>query len=342
MNKKHYIIALLICLVILVSSCKKSGASSGTAPRKPFIGGTSALSINFEKDGPPPEVTDDRSFAFNAIVRLKNEGETKVFRDDVKINLAGFDPSDFSINDFDEVRNNIPDNDLDPKRMDAEGNLIEGTVTFSTFPKTQSDTFTPVTFNGNTEFTFRADVCYNYQTFANAKLCVLRDMINVRDTGGICKPSGAKPLHTSSGPVQVSNFRQSVVGKDKLAFTFDILLSSNVEIFWDNLESRPVSDFEEGCPRDPIRRRQRENTVGVEIMEIPLDPIVKSFRCGGLDRDGGKKGTVRLVSGKRTITCTADLVQDRLDLEKNIGINLIYNVMDNKQTKVLVKHLVSS
>ncbi len=341
MNKKHYVIALLVCLVLLVSACnKKSGASSGTAPRKPFIGGTSAVTVNFEKDSPPPEVTDDGSFAFNAILRLKNEGEAKVSRKDIKINLAGFDPADFSISGFDDVRDNVPDNDMEPKRMDAEGSLIEGTITFATFPKS-GDSFIPSRFIGNTEFTFRTDVCYNYQTFSSTKLCVLRDMINVRDNAGICKPSGTRSVYSSSAPVQVTNFRQSVVGKDKISFTFDISLSSNVEIFWDNLESKPT-DFESGCPRDPRARRERENTVGVEITEIPTDPIVQSFRCGGLDRDGGRKGIVRLVSGKRTITCTADLVQDRLDLEKNIGINLIYNVLDNKQTKVLVKHLVSS
>lgn len=337
MNKRYYVFALLIGLLLLASACKKTGAAGGTAPRTPFIGGTAGISINFEKDSPPPEVTDDGTFDFNAIVRLKNEGEAKVLRDNMQINLIGFDPDDFNVGDFDQLRNQRPDDDLDAKRRDAEGNIIEGTTTFATFPKTPDTFFNPREFSGNTEFTFRADVCYNYQTQSNTKLCILRDMINVRD-GSLCKPSGSKPVHSSSAPVQVQNLRQSVVGKDKLSFTFDVALSGNVDIFWDKTEQKPIT-FDAGCPKDPTVRRQRENKVGIEITEIPGDPIITSFKCGGLE---GSKGVVQLVSGRRTITCTIELVQDRLDLEKTVGINLIYNVLDDKETKVLVKHLANN
>ena len=48
-----------------------------------------------------------------------------------------------------------------------------------------------------------------------------------------------------------------------------------------------------------------------------------------------------MVNGRRTITCTVELVDDRLDLEKVVGVNLFYNVLDSKETKVLIKHLAS-
>ena len=75
----------------------------------------------------------------------------------------------------------------------------------------------------------------------------------------------------------------------------------------------------------------------VEITEIPVDPVITGIKCGGLD--SGHTGEVILVSGKRTITCTVDLVTDRVDLEKVMGVKVTYNVLDNKETKVLVKHL---
>ena len=78
----------------------------------------------------------------------------------------------------------------------------------------------------------------------------------------------------------------------------------------------------------------------MEITEIPTDPIITNIKCGGLDNSF--RGVVKLVNGRRTITCTADLVQDRLDLEKTMGIILRYNVLDNKETKVLIKHLAES
>lgn len=338
MNKRYIAIALLICLIFLVSACKKSGSSTGGAPRKPFIGGTAGLTINFEKDSPPPEVTDDQSFSFNVIVRIKNDGEAKIERNDIRLNLIGFDPNDFG-KGFDDLRDAQPDDTLESRKIDAEGNIIEGTTTFATFPKGGvGDSFEPRKFSGNTEFTFRADACYHYKTEANTKLCVLRDMINVRDDS-ICKPTSSRTAHSSSAPVQVTNFRQSVVGKDKISFSFDVVLNGNVDIFWDKQESKPTN-FDNGCPRDPRARRERENSVGVEITEIPSDPIFSNTKCGGLD--SGHKGIVKLVNGRRTITCTVDLTTDRLDLEKNVGVKLLYNVLDNKETKVLVKHLAET
>ena len=337
MSKRHYILPLFVFLVLFVSACgSKSGASTGSAPRTPFIGGTAGITINFEKDSPPPEVTDDDSFGFKSIVRLKNEGEHSVPRDAVKVNLLGFDPADFG-KSFDDLRDVLPDDNLDSKRRDAEGNIVEGATTYAQFPRSGDD-FIPKKFPGNTPFTFRADVCYNYQTQANTKLCILRDMINVRDDA-ICRATEGKVIYSSSAPVQVVNFRQSVVGKDKLSFTFDVVLSGNVDIFWSKDKRKPVT-FDDGCPRNPTARRAVENNVGVTITEIPTDPLFSDLKCGGLD--GGSTGVVRIINGRRTITCTASLVQDRLDLEKTVGILLEYNVLDNKETQVLVKHLAQT
>lgn len=339
MNKRYYVIALLVCLVLLVSACKKSGAAAGSAPRTPFIGGTGGITINFEKDNPPPEVTDDDTFRFQAIVRLKNEGETEVKKDNIKVNLAGFDPSDFKVSSFDSLRDQIPEDDLIPKRRDAEGNIQEGNPTSATFPKTGD--FSARKFPGNTEFTFRADVCYAYETRANTKMCVLRDMINVRENS-FCKPTGSRTVHSSSASVQVANFRQSVVGQNKLTFSFDVVLSGNVDIFRNKDSPQPpVNNFDQGCPRTPRERRETENKVGIEISETPSDPIFETLpKCSGLDNSN--KGVVTLISGRRTVTCTVDLRQNRDDLEKTIEIKLDYNVLDSKETKVVVKHLAST
>ena len=339
MNKK-YVLALFICFVLLLSACgKKSGASTGGAPKTPFLGGTSGITINFEKGSPPPEVTDDGSFSFNAIVSLKNDGEFKVPKDNVKVNLVGFDPASFG-QSFDDLKDVVPADDLDARRRDSEGNIVDGTTTYAQFPKSGGD-FIPSRFPGNIPFTFRADLCYNYKTQAISKLCILRDMINIRDDS-ICRPSGVgtsgRQIYSSSAPVQIQNFRQTVVGKDKISFSFDIVLSGNVDIFWSKDERRP-STFDDGCPRDPRARREVENNVGVEITEIPNDPIFANLKCGGLD--GGSTGVVRMINNKRTIVCTVDLTQDRLDLEKPVGIKLKYNILDTKETQLLVKHLTT-
>ncbi|MBI4452574.1 hypothetical protein HY637_04035 [Candidatus Woesearchaeota archaeon] len=338
MNKRYYAIIILICLVLVVSACKKSGASAQGAPRTPYLGGSSGLKIDFEEGSPPPEVTDTESFGFNAIIRLKNDGEHKITKDNAKVNLVGFDPADFG-QTFDEMKDSEPQDDLDARRRDSEGNIVDGTTTYVTFPKSGGD-FIPTKFPGNTPFKFRADVCYNYETQATSRLCILRDMINIRDDS-ICKPSGTgtsgRPTYSSSGPVQVQNFRQTVVGKDKISFSFDIVLTGNVDVFWSKDERTPAGGFDVACPRAARARREIENNVGVEITEIPADPIFANLKCGGLDSDSA--GVVRIINNKRTVVCTVDLVEDRLDLEKSVSIRLKYNILDNKEMDVLVKHL---
>ena len=335
--RRYSVLVVLVLAVLVLSSCKKTGAASGSAPRVPYIGGTSGITMNFEKDSPPPEVTDDQSFSFNTILRLKNEGEYAIDKNDIRINLVGFDPSDFG-KSFDDLRDVTPDDTLDSKKRDAEGNIIEGTTTFATFPK-NGDNFIPTKFPGNTPFTFRADVCYYYETRSSTQLCVLKDMINVNDKSG-CIPTGGKTTYSSSAPVQVANFRQSVVGRDRISFSFDVSLIGNVDIFWNKLEAKPSSGFDSACPRDPRARREVENKVGIEITEIPSDPIFTNLKCGGLDNDF--KGVITLVNGRRTITCTVELVQDRNDFEKAMQIELRYNVLDNKETPILIKHLADA
>lgn len=337
MNNR-YAIASLVFLVILVSACSgvgKSGAAAGTAPKTPFLGGTAGVSMIFEKDNPPPEVTDDESFAFRTVLDLQNQGETRIDKQDIKFNLIGFDPNDFG-KSFSDLRDVVPDDSLESKKRDAEGNIVQGNPTTVTFPKGGTDTFIPSKFSGNTEFTFRAEACYAYETLAISKLCILRDMINIRQ-GGLCLPNGAKTIYSSAAPVQITNFRQSVVGKDKISFSFDVALSTNVDLFSDR--NKPSSSFDNACPKDPRTRRQVENRVTVEITELPSDPILggQGLKCGGLDNSN--KGEVILVNGRRTITCTADLVTDRNDLEKQFGIKVNYNVLDSKETKVVIKHL---
>jgi len=337
MRNKSVILVAFAIAILFLASCSKT-TSTGSS-RTPFIGGTAGITINFEKDSPPPEVTDDSTFSFRALLRLKNDGEYKVERQDIKLNLVGFDPDDFS-QSFGSLKDVSPDDALDPKRRDSEGTIIEGITTFASFPGGGGD-FIPKKFSGNTEFTFRAEACYHYETTGNVKVCMLRDMINVNDRS-VCKPSGAKTIYSSAAPVQLGNFRQSVVGKDKISFSFDIIESANTDIFSDKDNIRPSSGFDAACPRTPRERRQKEDRVTVEIFELPEDPVVAEFKCGGLDLYGygsGKVGEVILVSGRRTITCTVDLVQDRADLEKVLGLKVSYNVFDTKETKVLIKHL---
>ena len=69
------------------------------------------------------------------------------------------------------------------------------------------------------------------------------------------------------------------------------------------------------------------------------------LNCVGLTDPSGtsakKSGPIKLVSGKRTITCTLDMPADRTDFRKLIDINVDFNYQQKIDTQVLVKHIVS-
>ncbi|MBS3103013.1 hypothetical protein J4458_06250 [Candidatus Woesearchaeota archaeon] len=329
MSRKFALIALSLMLLVLIASCQSQGTSSGAAPKTPFLGGSTGLFIEFEKGSPPEEVTDRGTFDFNAIVKLRNDGEFDIRKDKVKVDLIGILPQDFDSSPED-LNDKSPADDLTAKKRDAEGNIVEGITSFVAFPN-EAETFNfPGALQGNQEFTFRADVCYLYQTRAVATLCILKDLVNVRDDA-ICDPSQTKTMHSSGAPVHAANFKQSVVGKDKIGFSFDITHSSNGIIFKSGASDAPDAD----CPKGARERRSKEDRV-----KVTVNTGLSNLRCTGLD--GGTTGHVTLVSGKRTVTCTQDLDPNRNDFEKPMEITLDYNYNDDKETKVLVKHLIDN
>ncbi len=319
------VLVFSILAVLALAGCSKQTGTTGSST--PFIGGTSGIVIDFEQDSPPAEVTDDGSFSFNTIIRLENKGEFKLQPHQIRINLEGFLPSDFSVGEAD-LTDKQPNEILEPRRRDPNGNTIEGTVTFITIPS-EGSFLTPKRFTGNVEFPFRATACYKYGTTANARICVLRDLLN-KNVKAICNPNTAKTVASSSSPVQISGFREAVIGRDKISFSFDVVHSGNGNVFKVG-EGRSDAD----CPRDARDMRQNEDQVLVTVNAEGLNGLNCNFP------NSGNQGYVRLISGRRTITCTVDLTQQHnTDYEKIVDITAEFNYRDTKDKRVLVKHLI--
>jgi hypothetical protein len=333
MNKKIMFAVFTISLFLLIG-CEGGGTGTTAPPRIPFMGGTNGILIDFEKGNPPDEVTDDGSFGFKVLVKLKNDGEFKVEKDNIKVSLLGIDPNDFNTY-LDVLTRQTPPEDLLPKRKDAEGNVLEGTTTFVTIPEDEGDELVARRFSGNTEFTFRANVCYMYQTKANIKLCILRDLVNIREDT-VCNPNEAKTVYSSGAPVQITNFKETVAGKDKIAFNFDVVHSGRGTCGQGQVLKYGDGSEAGECPRDPRERRGKEDKV-----KVIVNTGLGNLRCSSLSDGSDNEGYVILSEGRRTVTCVQDLSPDRTDFEKPVEITLQYNYEDFKEKKVLVKHLVS-
>ncbi|MBI2135027.1 hypothetical protein HYU09_03475 [Candidatus Woesearchaeota archaeon] len=328
---KHFSIAVISILALFVIAGCQGGSSdnTGAAPRTPFLGGDNGLEIKFIDGSPPKEVADSGTFDFQAIVSLQNKGEFDLDRGQVNVDLIGFLPEDFGASQ-NELTDKEPEDDPSARKRDADGNIIEPTLTFITFPNTDSSFNFERSVTGNTVFVFRADVCYKYQTKALSRLCVLRDLVNVKNDD-VCKPNDPKTVFSSGSPLKVTSFRETVAGQDKVSFSFDVTHSAAGNVFKEGDSSSPAAS----CPRDPRESREKENKVLVTV-----DTGLPNLRCVGLS--GSTTGYITLVNGKRTVTCTQELDPGRNDFETNVEITLDFNYQDSVQQDVLVKHLAGS
>ena len=88
-------------------------------------------------------------------------------------------------------------------------------------------------------------------------------------------------------------------------------------------------------------RKPQEDIVKV-IVDTGLAP--NTLKCSGMvptiqANTASSSGTVQLINGKRTVTCTQDLNAARSDFERNVRITLDFNYFNSVEKKVLVKHL---
>lgn len=309
---KKILIFLVISLFVLVGCEKDANLPSGK--ETPFIGGTTGLLIDLLDDSPPKEVTDGGNYPFDVVVKIENAGETVVLKEDAIVEISGMDPTEFGLTNADLIKN--PDENLEATRKDSEGNKVKGTLTYVTFTGFNYGG----SLSGNTPFTFRADVCYKYGTIANAKLCILADLIEV-DDNAICKANERKTTYNSGAPIQITSFEESVRGTNKLAFTFDIEHRGNGRIYKQDTD----------CSGD---LRTDEDKIKVSV-----DSGLSGLKCTGLSDGTDTEGYVNLYDSKRTITCTQD-IDSPSNLEKVVKITLNYDYEEDTATKVIVKHLI--
>ena len=350
-KKRIELVIFSVISLFLIAACGQEEVIGGKT--SPFLGGSEGLEIEFLPGSPPDEITDGdgeiATFPFQAVVSLTNKGEFDLFSSDVEIDLVGFFPNDFRAVATAGDDGDFADTDLDEqnpmgnptaRKKDSEGNIIEAVEVFKTFPKNDKLFKFKGDLKGNTLHVFRANVCYKYGTDAISELCVLENMIDVADDA-ICNPRGSKPVASSASPVQIISFRQSVAGPTKIQFSFDIVHKGNGDIF-DVGGKDDVTGDDVDCPSRARERRSKEDKVRVTVdTGLTADNILK---CVGnfVDTPGATsssdQGTIKLVDGKRTVTCTQNLISVA-DFINPIDITLDFNYLDSVQKDILVKHL---
>ncbi|MEA2036022.1 MAG: hypothetical protein U9O94_00830 [Nanoarchaeota archaeon] len=307
MDKK--IMALLVISLFVLVGCTKDQVS--TSMSKAFIGGTDAVEFDFVEGSPPAEVYDGGSYPFEVALNVENKGEYDVAKENITIELAGFYPADFSLTQESIIKN--PEEDLERSQIEAEGNIIPGTVTYVTFPRFN---FTS-SLSANNEYKIRANVCYVYGTKAQADICILDDLTKSNDK--VCKVTEQKTVHSSSGPIQIEGLEESIAGTDRVTFSFEVV----------HRGSGAISQKETDCSDETIGR----NKVWVEV-----NNNLTGLECSGLSDGTATTGFTTLYSGKRMIRCTQPTDNLQGDFEKKVKISAVYDYKEHKQVDLVVKH----
>lgn len=314
MNK--IILGVLMIAVLLFVGCGEN--TSDKTVTHTFIGGTNAIEIKFLEGSPPPEVFDGGGFPFDVTVSLENKGEYDVNKADAKVWLSGFYPEDFSLTTADITKN--PTEDLMKSYIDSEGNIIPGTITYMTIPGFNFKG----SLKGNNDYKVWANVCYKYGTVAQADMCVLDDLTKAtsKNEKRVCEVVEKKSVKSSSSPVQIENFQETVSGTNSITYTFEIVQRGAGQL------SKPNS----GC----------DDTIGIKDKAyVKIDSGgLAGLICSGFD--GGEQKTTEgfttLFGGKRIIRCTQDTTGLSGDFEKKVSITLEFDYKEHIESSITVKH----
>jgi major membrane immunogen (membrane-anchored lipoprotein) len=304
---KKVLIALLLISLVFIFGCGKEDKTSGGV----FIGGTKGLDISFVEDQPPEEVLDDNQEEFDITLLLENVGEYDIPKGKIISTLQGINKDAFSmvslskVSDFDLAgKQKLPDRVL-------EGDQEE--LRFD-YAKYKYD------LDANFNLELRADVCYEYRTKAVSNICLKKEPTK-RGTGDLCEiDKDDVGVDNSAAPVHVKLVRQRRSAINEIKFIFDIEKEGSADVY-------EPGTFNNVCDE----QRDKLDKIRVEV----TSPAKLNIKCSKLN--DSPKGIVKLISGKKTITCTINTanLQDIAYLER-LNIYLDYSYKDSTTRDLVV------
>lgn len=305
--KKTILILLVIALAVFLVGC---GPTEETTSTK-FIGGTSGIVASFVEGAPPELVHTGGEEPFTVTIRLENEGEEAIIKEDMVVQLKGFDPTDFGTTKEDLFQN--PPEDIMKNEITPEtGNIIASSPVFVDFDLNYEKDLTGAAH----DFPIQADICYKYKTYATAELCIKENILDTTDTE-VCEVIGGKVVSNSGSPVHVENVEESTQGANAIAFTFLVKKIGAGELF-----SPGTSCLDE---------RANEDRVYVEVET----GMAGELTCSTLS--DGSEGYVKLIDGQKTIRCVQTLPEsEKSDKVKIANIHLSYDYQDMISTTLKV------
>jgi hypothetical protein len=329
-SNEWLIFVAAITVLFLATSCTQMSSGVGNI-NAAFVGGTIGLNTYLIEGMPPPIINDANTFPFGFGIAIENQGEADVGPGTnnpfVMVRLEGINPEQFGTTD-DALRKML-DAPLKGSMRNYDGTVFPGEIT--------SVLFEPLVYmpdiRGNTQFTIRADICYDYQTDATALLCIKDDVLeNIQDTS-ICSLTGEKNPQNSGGPLQITSVMENPMAENKIQVNFKIEHVGIGEFF-----GRPADGESEIC--DFSQRNFNKYYVDVEV--VPLQDSGLTVTCSRFS--GSNSGRLKLYQGApTTVSCTIERTRTSAGrvFQEPLNIKLTYRYGQYIETPVVIQDVTN-
>lgn len=327
--RKNFLIIGVLVIIVLISGCTTDSSSTSG---NPYIGGDNGLVFSFIQGAPPAEIFDNKVMPFRVGVNIKNDGEFDVKRNQVYVKLEGINARDFGVSTSDMILYDLGQ-DLNGKSLRSDGSVIPGEEVTVLFPGGNREFSYQGNVAGTLDFILKASICYLYKSSSTTTICVKENLLDSSDDD-ICIVNGLKQVYSSSSPIQVMNFNEYPVGKDKIGITFDIVHQGSGTVV------RPGG--KNSFNRNTCDYQGITDTQNLDWVYVVVDPdnSWSGLSCNSLN--GRKEGYVKLYdleTGKSAaIRCEIRLSSNEGNYYRPLNIDVFYQYDESIRTSIKVKH----
>ncbi|KYK24597.1 hypothetical protein AYK26_03410 [Euryarchaeota archaeon SM23-78] len=336
-KQSFFLVLLIISLfsgVLFLSSCYPSSPYAPGYNELPgFVGGTIGLAVNV-LDGAPPSVIQDYGLTpFSFVISLENAGEALVGPGTdnplILARLAGIPHKNFGLTQ--ESAAQVLDHVLEPAKRNFDDSITPGEISYISFDNL---VYKPDVFE-SLALTIRAEVCYDYETYATAQFCMKKDVFDSFQDASICTLKGYKPVGNSGAPLHITAVWEAPINEKTVQLNFVIEHLANGVFFYRSA----YTDLWDACVIDDMN----PDIYKIEVFVEPVQDNAYSLDCFRLDNPlpgGGVSGSVRMYRGAPiTINCfltrqTSTNVRIYQDL---INIKLRYRYAEFLDVPILVQ-----
>jgi hypothetical protein len=323
---------MAILLLLLLSGCSKS-PQAVTLDMGGFVGGDEGLLINVQ-DGAPPKIITDRGISpFSFLITIENLGEAKVGPGTsnplVLTRLVGVNPVDFGFTQETAVQTvNVP---IENAKRNLDGSVTPGEITSVLYDNLAYKRDVADTLG----LTFRAEICYDYESMATAKFCMKKDMYETYEDSSICNLRGPMTYGNSGAPLHVTNFEQAPIDENTIQVNFKVEHFGRGVFYYRN----EPKDAYDACKYNDLN----PNINKVQVIINPLEPDTYTIDCPRLEEptaNGGRTGIVRSLNGapismscfvKRTKPTEVRVYEDLLE------VKLVYRYGEFLEVPILIQ-----